>query len=368
MLCQLVAGNTLAANVGLDVLRDSKPADTAFIAAAEAMSGLPPARRGAGSLPHPTPLQFAILRAAKLPLPADAVDTAAPAVLAAIAAAPEVAPDLRLAAAERAEAKGILATDALRKQVEAFPFTPEDLAHALALADGMAGPSALALLARAAEAARDPAVQVPLLAKALDLAAARGRGATAARLLAPQIAALGPPQPALAGFAAAAGRVLLIAGNPGAATPWLDLAGRDPAAARAAARLWPLARVEGIADPSPQAVDSWVEGTDPHRAAAALAVVSGLGLRIPESAWVPLLGIPRSATGPGPALTRLLAALAQDGGLGGTVLTALACLDGGGFDKTDPAALAEVMAGLKAVGLEADARRMAAEILLADGV
>ncbi len=361
VLCQLAAGNTLAAGVGLDVLRDRKPADDAFITAAEVLAGLPPSRGGIVSLRDPTPLQFAALRAAKLRLPADAVDTARPAVLAAIAASAEVAPDLRLAAAERAEAEGIVATAVLRQQVEALPFSPEELAQPQAHLDGMAGPPALALLARAAEAARDPLVQAPLLAKALDLAAGRGRGATAARLLAPQLAAL-KPQPAFAGFAAVVARALLIAGKPDAATPWLDLAG-----AQAAARLWPLARVEGIADPSPGAVGAWVAGIPPRQATAGLAVVSGLGLRVPETAWVPLLGVPRAAAGPGPGVSLLLADLARDDRLGGTVLAALASFDGAGFDHTAPEALAQVMAGLKAVGLEAEAHRLAADILLADG-
>jgi hypothetical protein len=365
VLCQLAAGNTLAANVGLDVLRDRKPADTTFIAAAEVLAGLPPTKGGITSLRDPTPLQFAALRAAKLPLPPDAVDTARPAVLAAVAEAADVAPDLRLAAAERAEAQGILATDGLRRLVEALELSPEELAQPLAHVDGMAGSRALALLARAAEAARDPAVQMPLLAKALDLAAARGRAATAARLLAPQIAMLSP-QPAFAGFAPAAARALLIAGRPDVAGTWLDLAGRDPAAAKAAARLWPLARVWGVGDPA--AVTAWARDTDPRQAASVLAVVTGLGLRVPEPAWVPLLGVPRSAGGPGPALTQLLADLARDGGIGGTVLTALACIDPAGFDKTDPTALAQAVAGLKAIGLEADAHRLATEILLADGV
>ncbi len=366
VLCQLVTGNAAGASLGLDVLRDRKPHDLVFLAAADALNGLPP-RKPITTLRDPTPVQFAALHAAKLPLPDDAIDTARPVVLAAIAGAADLPPDQRLAAAERAEALGILNTDSLRKLVDAYPFSPGELALPLARIGAIPGPRALALLARAAETTPDPATRVALLSKALDMAAARGRFPTAARLLAPQIAAIGVQTP-FAAFAPAAARALLIAGQPGAAEHWLDLAGRQPDGAKAASRLWPLARAWGIGDPSPGIVEAWVAGVDPRQAALALSLLSGLGQRVPATAWLALLSVPRPTPGANPAVAQLLAGLSRDSRLGGTVLATLVSLDAGAPDKVDPNSLSRAVAALKTAGLEPDARRLAVELMLAGGI
>jgi hypothetical protein len=364
VLCQLAGGNTGAGTLGLDLLREQKPADAPFIVAAEVLSGLPLAKGALVSLKDPSPVQWATLQAAKLPLPADAVDNARPAMLRTIALAATVAPEIRLAAAERAEALGLIDADALRAQVAAMPFKPEELAAPLGRPDLLAGPRGLALLARAAEAAADPAVKAPLLAKALDLAAARGRYATAARLLSPDLLSL-PVQPPFAGIAPITARALLAMGRPDAAVPWLDLAQHDPENAKALTRLWPLARLWGVGDPLPGALDAWRQTVDARHALVTFQLFSALGLPVPDGHLAGLLDVARGAGAPAPALERLLAEAAHDNRLGGTVLAALAEI--GPIDQLDPGAAAQVVGGLKAVGLEAEARRLAVEILLAHG-
>jgi len=361
ILCQLAAGNA-AGTIGLDLQRERKPADTAFITAAEVVSGLPLAKGGIPSLREPSPVQLATLAAAKLPLPADAVETASPAALRAIAGAPTTPPDLRLAAAERAEALGVFDTDSLRKLVGATEFKSDELAKP----DAVPGARGLALLARAAEAAADPAIQAALLSRGLDQATTRGRYPTAARLLAPLVLRV-PAQPALLPFAAVAARALLVAGRADAATPWLDLASHDPDAAKATARLWPLARLHGVGDASPVAAAAWRQSVEPRRAVLAFALLSGLGQRQPDGEIASLLDA-RGGVAPAPAVSLLLDNAAHDQALGGTVLAALASLEAGGLDKTDPATLARVLAALKGVGLEPEARRLAVEILLANGM
>jgi len=363
ILCQLSAGNTAAGNFGLDLQRDRKPADTVFIAAAEVVGGLPLAKGGLGPLRDPSPVQLAALAAAKLPLPAEAVEGAGPAQLRAIATAAGTPPDQRLAAAERAEAIGVLDTDSLRKLIAAVEFKPDELARA----DSQAGPRGLALLSRAAEAAADPAIAAALLARALDQSAARGRYATAARLLSPLIAKM-PVQPTLQSFAPFAARALLVTGHPDVAASWLDLASKDADGAKAAARLWPLARLWSVADPSPAAAALWRQTVEPRRALVALSALSGLGIHLADADFVALLEVPRAAAGPAPALSQLLDAAVRDNSLGGTVLATLAGFEAGGLDKADPVALARALAALKAVGLEAEARRLAVEILLANGM
>jgi len=366
VLCQLIAGNSLAANFGLDMLRDRKPADTAFIIAADRAAGQPLAKGGIHTLKDPTPVQLAALAAAKLPLPADAVETARPAALKAIAASADTAPEMRLAAAERAESLGLIDTGALHKVIEAVDFKPEELAVPLGRADLQAGPRGLALLVRTAEAATAPAQAAELASKALELARARGRYATAARLLAPLLQHMSA-QPPLVAFAPVVARALLTVGRADAAMVWLDLATHDADAAKAAAALWPLARVHNLGDSSPAAAAAWRQAAEPRRAAVAFGLLAGLGQRIPDGELAPLLDLP-AAAGPSAAQAFLLEGLARDKSLGGTVLAALAAFDHLPLDKADPVTLSRVVAALKAVGLEDEARRLAVEAMLAAGV
>ena len=361
ILCQLASGNA-AGTLGLDVQRDAKPADTAFITAAEVVGGLPPAKGGIASLRDPSPVQLAALAAAKMPLPADAIDSAGPAALRAIAIAPTTPPELRLAAAERAEAIGVLDSDMLAKLVAATEFKPEESGKP----EAVPGARGLALIARSAEIAADPAIAAALVARGLDQAAARGRYPTAARLLAPMILRI-PALPALQPFAPIAARVLLVVGRPDAAIAWLDLAAQTADGAKAAARLWPLARLQGVGDASPVAAATWRQSVEPHRAILAFALLSGLGQRPPDGETASLLDA-RGGMAPAPAVSLLLENSIADQAQGAIVLAALASLEAGGFDETDPATLARVLAALKAAGLEPDARRLAVEILLANGM
>jgi hypothetical protein len=364
VLCQIKAGNSLAANFGLDMLRGRKPVDTAFITAAEALSGQPAGKNGVASLKNPTPVQLAALVAAKLPLPADAVETARPGALKAIATSAATQPDLRLAAAERAESLGLIDTDTLRDAIDGYDFKPEELAVPLGRPDLQAGPRGLALLVRTAEANQDPVMAAEIAAKALEVARARGRYATAARLLAPLVQRL-PVQPPLIGFAPVAARAMLTVGRGDAALVWLNLAAQDPDAAKAAVALWPLARVYGIGDAG--AGSEWRQGAGPRRAAIAFGLLAGLGQRIPDAELAALFDVP-AAAGPPMAQAMLLDGLARDKALGGTVLAALAAFERMPLDKADALTLSRVVAALKAVGLEDAARAIAVEALLAAGV
>ncbi|MDA8232048.1 MAG: antifreeze protein, partial [Magnetospirillum sp.] len=365
VLCQFASGDTQGATFGLDLLRDRKPADVGFIAAAETLAGLPPAKGFVASMRDPTSTQFAAMQAAKLPLAPDVAATARPAVVRALAVSPATPGDLRLAAALRAESMGLLDTEALRHLMDSVDITADELATPLASAGGLPAGRALALLLRATAGTADSVTDI--VAKAMEIAAKNGSTATAARLLAPVVASVAP-QPALSGFAPVAARILLIAGRAQAAAPWLDLAARDPVTVKEAARLWPLARLWGVGDPSPAALAVWRQSVDPRNAVLMLGLLAAAGQPVPDGEMAALLEVPRSAVGIGPALSQMLGASARDKRVGGTVLAALAAMNGPAFDKVDPDTAARVVAALGAVGLGDDARRLAAEIMLANGV
>lgn len=367
VFCQIAAGKGLEAGMALDLMRERKDADHAFIAAAEAMGGTPPAK--VDKLPNPTPLHLAAFKAAKLPLPADTVANAPPSMLRAIADNPAMAVDLRIAAAERAEALGILDTESLRKLMTGVSLTPAE--QQAAATQGDKSPKGRALWLRAVGAEAAPTVRAELVARILLAAAERHAFSATARLYAPLIAEL-KPAPDLVTTSPMLARALYAAGRPEAAGHWLTLAKSDPAAAKLAAGLWPLARLARVGlDPSPaDAFAAWFETTqlNERRAVVTMAVLQAVGESIPASAWLAhATGGTATASGAKPALKALLRGAAEGARRAETVLLVAATLGAAGLDSVDPDTLNRVVVFLRQAGFEREARDLAIEAVLANG-
>ncbi|OAN48704.1 antifreeze protein [Paramagnetospirillum marisnigri] len=371
--CMLSSGKVLEANMMLDLMRERKDADHAFIAAAEAMGGTPPAK--VDKLPNPTPLHLAAFKAAKMPLPADAANSSHPALLRAIAEAPGLPVDVRIPAAERAEALGALDTDTLRKIYGAVTFTPAEQQAAQGIGDKT--PRARVLLLRAAQQEASPSVRADLITRILAAAAERGAFAGTARLYAPIIADL-RPSPDLAPFAAGLARALFAAARPEGAGGWVALAKSDPASARAADDLWPLARLYRggeTAAAGAETYGAWLGARElpadqaERRALVGLELLQAVGEKVPAAQWMalPQTGLSAIPT-PRPALKAQLRAASEGHRLGETVLLALAALGDAGLDKVDAEILNRVVVYLRQAGLEREARDLAVEAALANGV
>lgn len=373
IFCMLSAGKVLEANMVLDLMRERKDADHAFIAAAEAMAGTPPAK--VDKLPNPTPLHLAAFKAARMPLPADAANAAHPALLRAIAGSEAVPVELRVPAAERAEALGALDTDALRKIYAAVTFTPVE--QQAAQTQGDKTPRSRVLLLRAAQQEQTPSIRADLIARVLLAATDRGAHAGTARLYAPVIAEL-KPNPDLAPFAAILARGLYAAGRPEAAGAWVSLAKSDPASAKAGDDLWPLARLYRLgegAPTAPEAFAAWQAARDlppdqaERRALVGLELLQAVGEKPPASQWLGLTHGPAAAApGPRPAVKAMLRTAAEGVRPGETILLALAALGDSGLEKVDPDLLNRVVVYLRMIGLEREARDLAVEAALANGV
>lgn len=374
VFCALSAGNVLQGNLGLDLLRERKDADLAFIAAAEVMAGLPPLPADKIRLDIAAPVHVVAFAAAKQPLPAGSVANASAAVARAVSQGLTNPPDLRLAAGERAEAVGVLAADGLRKLYLEASFAPDEMSAPLARAES-AGPRGRALLFRAATDQPDPLLKAQFAAKAIELAAAKGQSAGAARVFETVIAAI-RPEPALVAQAPALARALLALGRPEAAAKWLDVAAADPAHVKEAERLWPLVAIasSGVGQPlSAAGLAGWrasLAGLPPEivarRSAVVLGLLAGLGAKVPDAAWLDTLALP--AGGPQPALFAMMQGNALEARLGGTVLAVLAAIGDQSLDKVDPITLSEAASALSVVGLGDDARKLAIEAMLANGV
>ncbi len=374
VLCHYLAGRTLEGNLGLDLLRERKDADHGFVAAAEVLAGLPPLPADKIKLDEATPLHLAAFAAAKLPLPADAVARATPAVARAVALSFTTPFEVRLAAGERAEAAGVLTPEHLRKLYLEAVFAPDEMGAPLAKAE-TAGARGRALLFRAATDQPDPVIRAHFIAKALELAAASGQTSSTARVFATLLADT-KPDPSLLTVAPAFARANLALGRADAAK-WLELAKTDPAATRAVERLWPLQAVLAASPGQPAGtvgLAAWrtsLEGLPPELAARRAAIVLGsltaLGAKVPEAAWLDALALPAGG-GPRPALFAMLQNAALEARLGGTLLAGLAALGDQPLDKVDPVVLSEVISALSVVGLGDDARRLAIEAMLANGI
>jgi hypothetical protein len=372
VFCQLINGKALEANMALDMMRERKDADQAFIAAAEAMAGTPPAK--VERLPHPTPLHLAAFKAAKIPLPADTTASAPPAMLRVLAETPSLPADIRLAAAERAESLGIIDTDTLRRLYGATTLGPAE--QPVAQAQGDRHPLGRVLLLRLTQAEQTPTVRAALLGRVLTGAAERGALASVARLYAPVIADL-KPVPELAPFAPLLARALYAAGRPEAAGTWVVLAKADPSTAKGADDLWALGRLyrSSGADAGTAVYESWRGARQlppdqaERRGVVALDLLQALGERIPQAEWLALAPLTAATdAGPRPAVKALLRSAAEGARLGETLLLSLVALGDGGLDKVDPDTLNRVIAFLRVVGLEKEARELAVEAALANGV
>lgn len=378
VFCQLRAGQKDQAALGLDLLGDQGDKDGAFVKLARALNG--EAVR-IDSLPEPTPLDLAMLRAAKLALPRDAAGSRDPGVLAALAQDRSLDPAARLAAAEEAAATGSLTIEQLQEAYTGITFPPGGLDDPLAASAREAGPMGRALLYQATGATTDLQARARLLQAALERARLQGGYLLAVPANMTYLQPL-PPGASLAWFAGDAGRALYVAGRYEQANAWLALAqskgqgngAGDPAAAALAV----YARIAGVGDPlawDPASLEAWRQSAGSSDGAQRLlAIFEGLGE--PMGGGWQMIG---QAAGTGsakgnrtaaadPALLFNLGDAAAAHRIGETVLLSLYALGPEGPAGCNPLALARVIAALRQVGLDSEARAIAIEAAVAAGV
>ena len=400
VFCRALAGEHERAALAAQLLRETGQAvvDQTFDALVRAMRG--DVAEPLASLKDPTPLALAMLRAARQPIPVDVL--AKPqdgGILTAIAASPNATLETRLAAAERAVALGAMAGESLAQIYVSVPHSPADIADALARAPALGGAKGRALLHRAIETQTDLIERVRLLRAALAQGGDRVGYLASIRANLPAIEAI-PPTATFIAAATDFARALLYARRFEAARRWLALVARAPAgeaADDARLALWPYALLDGgrsaagdasssptFASPafaSPADLDGWLAAwrmreaaRDPARVEARAAILFGMlqsfGYPVAPSAWTGLLGPPYSAAGtmPSMALSHVLQAAAGAGRTGETVLLALIMLGEGGIAEAGPMAAIQAIEALRGVSLDAEARQLAIEALVASGL
>jgi hypothetical protein len=368
--CQALSGDSAGAGLGLDLLREQKaPRDDAFETLVQAVGGR---KVKLDHLPNPSPIHLALLAAAKLPLPADALAGASPAVLSAWAGAEGAPLPQRLAAAERAAAFGALPLDRLRVLYDKAGITAEDRANALSRAATEKGPRGHALLYGAAKAQPIGSARAEILQAMLAQSRKDGDLILVGRVVAPLVLEMKPSMD-IGWFAGDATRVLLLSGHPAEARYWFAVA--DPETAHG---LYPLARLavgrdiawdgKQLAAAIAAALKADSDG-GARQAALVLALLSAFDDPVGPADWGPLFArLPLASLDlPGAPIWFDLPRAAAGHRVGETVLLTLVTAGEGGKLTAQPTRLARAVEGLRTAGLEADARAMAVEAALSAG-
>jgi len=383
VVCDLWRGDAVKAELGTRLLAEigeNDPHLQEFVQAAVAGTGGGPHRlTGAG------PLHLAAARIVKMPIDPDVASVESLPVLVALTrgiGGPSFA--ARLAAAERAERTGAVSAQALIGLYAEISVEAGAVDEALRVAAADQTAYARALLWRTAEVNGDPAQRARVIRSALALAEDGSTWRQTARLFAPLIRRLniGPSVEPLAPDAI---RILVAAGEPAAARPWLEWlrtradAG-NPDARKAIRRLWVVARIGGgdlLAPYQAAAVAAWwddLRDSSPETASnlggAALTLLDALGAPIGADVWRGLASAPSTNPyeAPTAAFRNGVAAGADAGRLAETVTLAAAGFGEVPLDELDPTSVAGVVRALRRLGLEDDARRLAGEAAVAYGL
>ncbi|MBL8836299.1 MAG: hypothetical protein JNL66_08645 [Alphaproteobacteria bacterium] len=361
--CQILDNEPGLAELGLSMLPDGgTPEDAVFAQTALALIGN--RRPNVGALRDASPLLLAMLRGARVALPASLLDTASPAVLAALAGSTATPPAQRLVAADRAELYGALDTRALLQIYDGVGFTARENTNLSEVADSDRGPRGRAALYRLVKAAGDDNARAAALQRLWRTGRERGFLPQAVRIGMPTLTAIGP-SPALADFARDAVRALLLAGNADLAARWLTVASRDDADA-----LWPLLRIAG-AERTRRAADegigAWQRALAPRDAGFARTRLDIVRALIAATDAIADANARRSSLRDFAAEGEGLAALRAAATAGRRSETALQAVRVLGANP-GPNAVATVVRALGAVGFVAEARAVALEAAVAAGL
>ena len=380
--CLLLSGEGARADMIVDILAERGEASAQlFSELIETLNGGEAAV--VESLPEPTGLDLAMMRAANIRLPADVLISDRPGVLRSVATSPNAELDLRLEAGERALVYGAMDADRLNELYAAVPLEDDALADPATAAEASWGPRGRALLLRGAAAAESPEAKARMLRHAFELARENGGYGVMAGASAPVLASI-QPDATLDWFAHDAVSASLAAGHLEQARSWLGLAdGAAEAgtlAREATARLWAiglLASPQAGSGVDRSALAAWrqsahADDIDAGRRAevVALTLLEALGVAAGPGRWAELLaeGPPPRASAPGIAWTRALEGASTAERVGETILIALLGLAGANGDMSGAAAMRMVIESLRRVGLDSEARALALETAVAHGL
>jgi hypothetical protein len=341
---------------------------------------------------HVTALELAMLRRSGLLPPPAVVESSNLAVIRTVAMINLNRPTaelvtMRLAAAEEAARRGALAPGELERIYGSVPFEPDVRSGAVGYARSNGGPWANALLYQVARAQPVAAVAAEYLTVALETTRTTPAWLTLAEVYAGMRSSV-PRTLDLAARGYELGLAALATGAIEEARAWRDVlkssaiaeatAGAGQLGTARASETRTLGALLRIAESTqelpwqPGLADGWTRAAGQGlvselQVARELMLLRALGYTLTPGAEAWLSAAQAQAGGylAGPDVLHALEDAAFRSRLGETVLLALIAIGPGGPQETHPVALSKAVQALKTVGLEAEARRLALESVLA---
>lgn len=378
VVCQLMAKDTKAAQLTLDVLHAQNVKDDIFFYVAEKnIIG------GNKQLPRQLtplkPLTLALLRLTDSPLPNEVFTRPDATLIPALLASKAREDAARLGLAERAAERGLISPSDLASAYQASSFTSEILA--VAGNSPEQGARQRALLYQGALQDKTPAGKLALATKFLQGASPALLSAAGGQILESMLGSL-PAGDDSNTIAASVARIYVMGGHKEAAQDWLKQARKAaigmPPVLNELQSLWPYVVVAGLERDSDYAaglqawLDAFLKNTDSKndararrdQAAGVLLLLDADGLSVPGDAWLKVLdsaGTEKRVITSALLLTKLRVASTSPR-RAETVLLALALAS----NNADIPVLSqiEIVRALRMAGLPADATLIAREAVI----
>jgi len=292
--CDALDGRADSVSFGLSLLRETSGDDPAMgLLSDSVLTGEPATLE---TIANPNAFHLALSRASKSELPADVVATDNPMVIFGATTAPNLALGIRIEAAEKGVAAGIVDPRSLRRLYAQVTYADTDLDNALSRAAEIGGQAARALLYQAAAKQNIPVARGEIIISAIQTAREDDRYIPVIEAFKPLIDRI-PPSPEMAWFALTAVRGYLALGDRVGTEKWMALlrasATINPDAKVALDRVRPLAWVLGVGAERANLdvmLTAWrqsLQGRPDLVPTQPLmnAIVMALGAELPNSAW-----------------------------------------------------------------------------------
>jgi len=374
IVCQIRAGDTKAAQLGLEVMRTQSIKDDIFLSLVDKniLSGSKVLPRQLTPL---RPLTLALLRIIDQPITGEVYGRPEAALIPELLLLKTKEDNGRLQLAERAGDRGLLTGAQIEAVYQSIVFAPENLSGALNAAD--TGGRLHALLYQAALQEKTPQSRVDYVNKFLHSLGAPALNGALGQVLADMAKDI-PITSDNNNFAPSALRIFILAGKPEQALAWLkqaqSAAASSPDIAKELQIIWPLTVLSGLVPDNDygQSFGKWLEAelreadrTKREQIGSVLLLFDSAGYAVPEEAWAHVVDvsvndkkqvIPSSAL-----LLERLHAAGTANRRGEAVLLGLLVADGG-IGEPPFFALADTVRALRLVGLSADAQALAREL------
>ncbi|MEQ9489737.1 MAG: hypothetical protein RIM72_12180 [Alphaproteobacteria bacterium] len=379
LTCQALAGNTTDAGFGAELIaEEGRPEDATFLALLDHLNGGP--QPDPDRLDPKSALEYAMVRAAGLPLTVSEGRDDTPMMNRVQAGFPAESPEQRIARQWLAYSEGSVSLDAVTASLAAVEFDAETRANALTRAVELDSWRMTALVYQAAKEQSSPVTRAEVIGGAMILAEEGDHRRLLEAVLTPMVADIRVDR-GLIWFAEDAASMLYHAGRAVEARSWFELLRteglQNETYDEAALMLWPYAAAAGdsAADRLGRDVaQRWIQHmrkADPDRAergvSFVLAVLDSLGVFIPQAAWdsalaEPAVGFDWTAD---PAVRKALQRAAADSRLGATVALTIIALGAGDLARVDTGLLTDAIAVLREMRQENLARAIAVDAMSA---